>query len=268
MVTQADINAGSYRNAASASASPPFGPPLTQNAEVTINADQNPSLRLTKTATEASYDEVGDVLHFTVTATNNGNLPLTNVSISDPQLPDLDCTPSQPVGLDVGSSLVCTGTHTITQADLDAGSYRNPASATATPPSGPPLTPSTEITVPAVQNASLAMTKISAEATYNLVGDRLHYTITTRNNGNVTLTGVTITDPLLGALACTPAQPASLAPGESLVCTGMHTVVQADLDAGFYRNTAAAVTTPPSGTSSDPQCDKDSLYAVRSTPGD
>jgi LPXTG-site transpeptidase (sortase) family protein len=246
-VSQADINTGSYRNAASASANPPSGPPLSGAAEVTVNADQNPSLRLTKTAAETNYSAVGNVLHFAVTATNNGNLPLTSVSISDPQLTDLACTPSQPVGLDPGGSLVCMGTHTVSQADLDAGFYKNDAGASSTPPSGPPLTRSTDATVPAVQNASLTLTKVSAETTYNLIGDRLHYTITARNNGNVNLAGVAITDPLLGALICVPAQPAALAPGESLVCTGLHTVVQADLDAGSYRNTAGAVATPPSG---------------------
>ena len=39
------------------------------------------------------------------------------------------------------------------------------------------------------------------------------YTLTATNDGNVTLTGVTIADPKLGTLVCTPPQPATLAPG-------------------------------------------------------
>ena len=33
-------------------------------------ADQNPALSITKVATEASYDAVGDVIHYTIVATN------------------------------------------------------------------------------------------------------------------------------------------------------------------------------------------------------
>ena len=64
------------------------------------------------------------------------------------------------------------------------------------------------------------------------VGDKVDYTLTAANVGNVTLTGVSIVDPKLGALACTPAQPATLAPGAELVCTGSYTLTQADLNGG------------------------------------
>ena len=63
----------------------------------------------------------------------------------------------------------------------------------------------------------------------------------------MTLTGVTIADPKLGTLVCTPPQPATLAPGEQLVCTGSYTLTQADLNAGPVHNTATADSdqTPP-----------------------
>ena len=66
-------------------------------------------------------------------------------------------------------------------------------------------------------------------------GDGINYTLTATNDGNVTLTGVTIADPKLGALVCTPPQPATLAPGEQMVCTGSYTLTQADLDSGAGR---------------------------------
>ena len=72
------------------------------------------------------------------------------------------------------------------------------------------------------------------------VGDKIDYTLTATNAGNVTLTGVTIVDPKLGTLVCTPTQPATLAPGQQLVCTGSYTLTQADIDAGTSHNVATA----------------------------
>jgi hypothetical protein len=65
------------------------------------------------------------------------------------------------------------------------------------------------------------------------------------NTGNVSLTGVTISDPLLGTLTCN--QPASLAPGEALTCTGIYTVSQSDISSngngdGDIDNTAMGYT--------------------------
>lgn len=77
-------------------------------------------------------------------------------------------------------------------------------------------------------------------------GRSFGYTLTATNTGNVTLTGVSITDPMLGTLDCT--QPVTLAPGESLVCTGTYTVTEADLDTGQIDNTATTTGTAPDDT--------------------
>ena len=58
---------------------------------------QAPAHKLDKTATRTSVDEVGDVIHYTLVATNTGNVTLSTVTISDPELGSLDC--AQPVTL-------------------------------------------------------------------------------------------------------------------------------------------------------------------------
>jgi hypothetical protein len=58
------------------------------------------------------------------------------------------------------------------------------------------------------------------------------------NDGNVTLTGVSITDAKLGTLTCP--QPVTLVPSASLSCTGAHVTTQADVNAGKVDNTAGA----------------------------
>jgi hypothetical protein len=58
---------------------------------------ETPHLSLTKTATELSFDAAGETLHYTLVATNDGNVTLTGVSITDAKLGTLTCT--QPVNL-------------------------------------------------------------------------------------------------------------------------------------------------------------------------
>ena len=82
------------------------------------------------------------------------------------------------------------------------------------------------------------VTKSAEPANYSKVGDVINYTIVATNDGNTTLAAVTVTDPSVNGLVCTPANGSSLAPGASMSCTASHTVTQADIDAGHYANTA------------------------------
>ena len=87
-------------------------------------------------------------------------------------------------------------------------------------------------TVAADQSPALTLDKVADVTTYDEVGDVITYTYVATNIGNVTLANVTITDPLpgLSALSCTPSQPATLAPTESMTCTATYTITQSDLD--------------------------------------
>ena len=83
------------------------------------------------------------------------------------------------------------------------------------------------------------------ETSVDAAGDKINYEITVTNTGNMTLTNVTVEDSLI-SLSCSPADdPLSLAPGESVVCTGSYEVTQADIDTngggdGDIDNTASA----------------------------
>src|SRR5262249_11536110 len=155
------------------------------------------------------------------TATNAGNVTLTGVTVSDPKLGTLDCSPSQPATLAPGDEITCTGSYTLTQADINTGQVQNTGTAASveTPPAQAPDT------VPVPQAPALALakdgaldTKVVAPDNRADVGDRVNYTLTATNLGNVTLTGVTVTDPLLGTLVCAPVVPAALAPGAQIAC--------------------------------------------------
>jgi uncharacterized repeat protein (TIGR01451 family) len=234
-ITQADLDAGSFYNQACVD----DGPGAADQAcdDVTTPGTQNPLLSITKVATEQSYDSVGDVIHYTILVTNTGNITLTDVTVTDPNVSNLVCTPTTPVALlSPGGTISCTATHTIVQADLDAGHYAN--TACADDGAGGAAQVCADEDVPADQNPHLTITKTATEQSYDAVGDVIHYTIVATNDGNITLNNVTVTDPDVSNLTCTPANGSTLAPGASLNCTASHTITQADLDAGHYANSA------------------------------
>jgi uncharacterized repeat protein (TIGR01451 family) len=185
-----------------------------------------------------TYDAVGDTITYTYTLTNTGNVALVApFAVADDHL----AVPAAPaLVLAPGATTQTTAMHTVTQADLDAGSITNTATASAVFAAAPVTSNADSATVTAVQSPDLALAKrVTSTGPYDAVGDLMTYEMVATNTGNVTLTNVTISDPLLGALSFTPASPASLAPGETLTATGSHAVTQADLDAGQLDNTAA-----------------------------
>ena len=76
----------------------------------------------------------GSTIDYTFLVTNTGNVTITGIVVNDAQL---DAAAVCPVTtLAPGASTTCTGTHTITQAEVDAGTVDNSATATGTPPGG------------------------------------------------------------------------------------------------------------------------------------
>ncbi|MFD0916513.1 hypothetical protein ACFQ14_08850, partial [Pseudahrensia aquimaris] len=126
IVQQADLDNGSVTNLASASTTPAGGPPITTPiTSETIPATQAPALTVTKAAVETSYAAVGDVINYTFTLTNAGNLTLTGTTtVVDDRIGTIDCFTGNFLP---GTSQTCVGSYTILQSDLDAGSVTNQA---------------------------------------------------------------------------------------------------------------------------------------------
>ena len=187
---------------------------------------QTPHLRLTKAATETSFNAAGVTLHYTLVATNDGNVTLTGVSITDARLGTLTCNPAQPATLAPAAALTCSGTYLTTQADVNAGRVDNTANASGAFGTTPVPAAPASASVPGTQTPHLRLTKTATETSFNAVGVTLHYTLVATNDGNVTLTGVSITDVKLGTLTCNPAQPATLAPAATLTCSGTYLTME------------------------------------------
>ncbi|MFD1344367.1 DUF7507 domain-containing protein [Litorisediminicola beolgyonensis] len=208
---------------------------------------------------DGTGDEAGDVIHYQITVSNDGNVTLTNVVVSDPLISD------SPLGtipeLGVGESVVYTGTYTITQDDLDSrGSTADGGLAdgdidnTATAHSNETGPVDDSARVPLAYTPILEVTKLADITLVDSPDDTVTYTYTMKNAGNVTLTGVTLVDD-----AFTPAEPgddfaptyvsgdldndSELDVGETWTFTATVNLTQEQIDAGGeYTNIATGDT--------------------------
>jgi uncharacterized repeat protein (TIGR01451 family) len=243
--TQADVDAGAITNTGTASATAPLGSTVTGSGSLTIPAVQNPSVSLSKTANVANYSAPGTAITYTYAVTNAGNVTLTSVGVSDPH-PGLSPVSCPVTTLAPAASEKCTASYTTTQADVDAGAVKNTGTASAVPPTGSAVTGSGTLTIPAVQNPSISLTKTANAQQFAQAGTPIQYSYQATDTGNVTLTSVTVTDPMpgLSAISCPTT---TLAPSASENCTATYTTTQANVDAGGITNTGTVVGTPPSG---------------------
>ncbi len=230
-VTFANANAAQVINHVTVTVTSPAG--NSQGTDTaTVNFPQFPILTLAKSANPTTYSAVGQVITYTYTITNSGNVTLAGpFSVSDDKQPTVSC----PTGsLALGASITCTSTRTITLADINAVSITNKATA-----SGNGVTSNqASATVTAVQTKALTIAKSASPTTYSTVGQVITYTYTITNGGNTTLDGpFSVSDDKQPTVSCPTG---SLAPGASITCTSLHTITQDDINAGSIDNTASA----------------------------
>ena len=80
----------------------------------------------------------------------------------------------------------CTATHTVTQADIDAGHYAN--TACVDDGAGGAAQACASKDVPAVADAASVDHEVATGTSYSAVGQVITYTIVATNDGNMTLT--------------------------------------------------------------------------------
>jgi uncharacterized repeat protein (TIGR01451 family) len=202
------------------------------------------AIQVTKTASPPTYHAAGARITYSYVVTNTGNVTLDNVTVSDNRITGLTCTPPQGSALAPGAQLHCTATHVITQADADAGSVPNTATATGTPPAGGQVTDEADEEVTGSVAPAIDITKTASPPVYTRHGQPITYTYTVTNTGNVTLRNVALTDTRWGPVACPRT---TLTPGQSMTCTFSHAITAEDLEEGSIFNSAAATGQPPAG---------------------
>lgn len=254
-VTQADVDHGTIDNSATATGTPPTGPPVTDDDLERVDVTASPSLSVVKTGNTETVEAAGDVVQYEFLVTNTGNVTMSDISVTDtlapPAGPELEVVCPETT-LAPAESMTCTASYTVTQTDIDHGAVDNSAIATGTPPNGGPVTtPDTRWHVTGPDTPSISLVKSASTSTANRAGDVITYSFLVTNTGPLTLTDVRVDDVLVA-----PAGPEievecpgdTLAPDASMTCVGTYTVTQADVDHGRIDNAATATGTDPSGT--------------------
>lgn len=189
----------------------------------------------------------GDTIAWSYEVRNTGDVPVSDVTIVDPEGGTITCSPTT---LAVGESANCTATalRVVTAGDLVVGEVSNGATARATPPFGAAPVDSLE-SVATITTAALAPAIEVAVSHDNLsatepdspivAGDQLRAQFVVTNTGNSPLNGVVVIDPVFGAVTCVEA---TLEVGESTTCVAdeLYVVTDDDAVAGSLSRTITA----------------------------
>jgi len=184
----------------------------------------------------------GQTLTWTYHVVNTGDLPLSDVAVSDDQLGLVVCPETT---LDPGESMTCT-----VEGVAIEGQYENLGSVVATAADG--QQPSDDdlshyLGVPFASAPAIDLEKSTNGQDADQpsgpvldVGDVVTWTYMVTNTGNIPLDQVAVTDNQLGAIACPQSM---LDVGEFMTCTSNGVAV-----VGQYSNLGTATGTAPDGT--------------------
>ncbi len=244
----------------------------------------SPQLTVTKTANTSGFSSpvvAGDIITYTITAENTGNVVLDTVSIADSQTPTggsaSSLTPTYSSGdsdsdsaIDVGETWTWTVSYTLTQSDIDAGGLTNLATVTVQDPSNTSISvessssgnttsgtgngSGTSTTLTASPQLTVTKTADSTSIAPASAGDTISYTVTVKNTGNVTFTSLSLTDALTSNEAWSASDAGdtdgtgALNVGETWTFTASYPITSSDITNGSVENVAYATGAPPSGS--------------------
>ena len=290
-VTEADILAGGFTNTVTVSFE--GGKDFEGDDDVVVD-DPETHLTVTKVTTSQPFEgnayTLDETITYEVTVTNDGNLTVEGVMVVDELAGAILAEgESAEVGtLAPGESATLHYSYTVTEADVLAGKVMNVATATGTStnPDDPevPVDPGTTEDPVETPRPSLFASKTAsdpADGKAFQLGEKIAYTVEIINNGNVTITGIVVSDKLEGATLDEGQtdEAITLAPGESATLRYSYTVTEADLVAGNVTNVATATGTDPEGnpveteatttvTTEEAVSSLDVAKAIVSTPAD
>ncbi len=119
--------ASSWGGSCSAGGKITLQPGDNKTCTITNTFKPDPKLKITKSSDKTSY-KVGETITYSIVAENIGNVTLQNVKVTDDDVSNLSCLPSNPVAsLAPGAKITCTASHVATADDAKYGSFTNEA---------------------------------------------------------------------------------------------------------------------------------------------
>ncbi|RPJ75960.1 MAG: PKD domain-containing protein, partial [Alphaproteobacteria bacterium] len=257
-VTQEDINSngtvgdGFIKNTASFDCDQ-LGP-KNDTAEVLIKRTGDYSIFKSVIGPDEDGDCIvnspGDEVPYRIVVKNEGNVDLTGISVEDSKISLTGPTGDDNDGvLNPGETWAYTGIYTLTPDDIN--SENDYIDNIATVSSNELPAKSSSVSQPIQQKTDLSISKSiigideAGDWIINEPGDVVNYQIVVKNNGDVDLTDVSVSDPMVTLTGPTgdSADPGVLNPGELWVFAGDYEVTQADINSngdgdGFIENTA------------------------------
>ncbi|WP_196893193.1 DUF7507 domain-containing protein, partial [Aureivirga marina] len=242
VITQADVDAGGIRNSVTVTADSPTGEEISDVSDDNDDTDGNteddktetvipdtsttgsPSLDVVKTATVQDNGDgelgVGDVVTYTITIENIGNVTLSNMVLEDifqninDEALELTTGPTFEGGslgssegaVQVGEIITYIATYIITQADVDAGGIKNIAIVDAITPGGLEVTDTSDDGNDTDGNEDDDPTEIIFDALFEvsvlkevdnptpIVDNNVIFTIYLMNEGDVTASNIKISE--------------------------------------------------------------------------
>ena len=251
-VTEQDIVNGTFTNNVTVTFSG-VDDKFTGTDTVDELEDANPHMTITKTtvgAEEGHIYKLNDVINYKITATNDGNLTLTNVKVEDALTGNVGENAFTIDTLAPGEAQTFDVRYVVTENDVLAGKVINNATGTATDATDPdepktPVTPGEKEDPIETPNPSLAVVKTSDKTGVVKLGETITYTITVTNNGNVTINDIEVTDELTGNTGDNAFTIDRLAVGETKQFTATYTVTEDDILEGTIVNRATATGKDP-----------------------
>ena len=236
----------------------------TETPPVDIPTEENPSHGSEKTVVDANGDnkaQSGEELMYTITVTNTGDVDLKGIAISDgipahtsyvdgsatggiaPVDGKLNWTIDVPFGGTASVSFKVKVVNDLT----DIENISNIATVGDDNPG---------VEIPTDRQPLLSIVKAADVVSGAKRNSTVTYTFVVTNDGNVTVSGITVNDPLLGgvidnATGTWPSKVGTLAPGESVSLQGKYKVTQADVLAGKIVNTATVKGIDPLDTAGE-----------------
>ena len=276
VITNDDVLAGQFANQAEATGVTGTGTTVSDLSDDGANTEDDPTVTLIESkpgiALLKSISSItdkdgdgetgkGDVIHYTFSVTNTGNVPLNGVTVVD-KLVAVKGGPVAVLATGQTDATTFTAAYVITQANVTAGEVRNQATATGEVSpggeivsdvsdesdlsgNGPTITAIAQRPAIALVKTVASITDVNANGLTDS-GDILNYSFAVSNTGNVPLRGVSVTDPLV-LVSGGPLRNLAVGETDSRTFTAVYTVTPADASAGKVENQASATGTTPKG---------------------